>query len=133
LRPEDIHSPRNVLRLHKDIERAFDSRFLTFVAGEDEQPVLKVLNEDLHVKLLAGTQKRFAEIDGLPLIISKPGALPFKRLVAHHSVLTHQLARTKKWISDDLAAEEVNATALMEHSLDPEAQNRIKLLWQYKE
>jgi hypothetical protein len=38
-----------------------------------------------------------------------------------------QLARTKKRISDDLAAEEVKAAALMEHSLDPEAENRMKL------
>jgi hypothetical protein len=31
LNPRDIHTPRNVLRLHKDIERAFDSRQVTFV------------------------------------------------------------------------------------------------------
>jgi hypothetical protein len=125
LLPEDVHKPRNVLRLHKDIERAFDSRFLTFVADSNDHFVLKVLNPDLHMRMLAGSQKRFAEIDGLPLITLTPGALPYRRLLAHHSVLTHQLARTKHWISDDLAAEEVNAAALMEHSRDQEAQNRL--------
>ena len=31
LQPEEIHSKRNVLGLHKDIERAFDHQELAFV------------------------------------------------------------------------------------------------------
>jgi len=128
LKAEDIHSPRNVLRLHKDIERAFDKRELVFVADANDQLVLKVLSDDLKLKLLKGTQKRFGEIDGAPLQVKKAGALPYRRLLAHHSVLAHRWAREKGWISDDLAAEEMKAGALMEHSLDPEAQERMKLL-----
>jgi len=129
LKTEDIHNPRNVLRLHQCIERAFDRRELVFVADANDQLVVKVLSLDLKSKLLKGTQKRFAEIDGAPLQIKIAGALPYRRLLAHHSVLAHRWAREKGWISDDLATEEVNAGALMEHSLDPEAQERIKLLW----
>jgi hypothetical protein len=129
LKTEDIHNPRNVLRLHHGIERAFDKRELVFVADANDQLVVKVLSTDLKPTLLKGTQKRFAEIDGAPLQIKSAGALPYRRLLAHHSVLAHRWAREKGWISDDLAAEEVNAGALLEHSLDREAQQRIKLLW----
>jgi hypothetical protein len=129
LKTENVHNPRNVLRLHQCIERAFDSRELVFVSDVNDQLVVKVLSTDLKPTLLKGTQKRFADIDGAPLQIKSMGALPYRQLLAHHSVLAHRWAREKGWISDDLAAEEVNAGALMEHSLDPEAQERIKLLW----
>jgi len=129
LKTEDVHNPRNVLRLHQCIERAFDSRELVFVADANDQLVVKVLSTDLKPTLLKGTQKRFADIDGAPLQIKSTGALPYRRLLAHHSVLAHRWAREKGWISDDLAAEEVKAGALMEHSIDTAAQERIKLLW----
>jgi hypothetical protein len=129
LKTKDIHNPRNVLRLHKDIERAFDGRELVFVAGANDRLVVKVLSPYLPSKLLTGTQQRFAEIDGAPLQIKSAGALPYRRLLAHHSVLAHRWAREQGWITDDLAAEEVNAGALMEHSLDQQAQDRIRLLW----
>jgi len=127
LKTEDIHNPRNVLRLHQCIERAFDRRELVFVADANDQLVVKVLSLDLKSKVLKGTKKQFAEIEGDPLQIAR--ALPYRRLLAHHSVLAHRWAREKGWISEDLAAEEVNAGALMENSLDPVAQERIKLLW----
>lgn len=132
LETSDIHNPRNVLRLHQCIERAFDKRELVFVASaaHDQQLVVKVLSGDLKSNFLKGTRTRFADIDGAPLQIRNPGAFPFRRLLAQHSVLAHRYARTKKWISDDLATEEVNAAARLEHSLDPEAQARIQLLWQ---
>ena len=130
LKTEDIHNPRNVLGLHQCIECAFDRRELVFVADANDQLVVKVLSPDLTSKLPKGTQKQFAEIDGAPLQIKIAGALPYRQLLAHHSVLAHRWAREKGWISDDLATEEVNASALMEHSLDPEeAQECIKLLW----
>jgi hypothetical protein len=39
-----------------------------FVADANDQLVLKVLNPDLCVRMLAGTQKQFTEIDCLPFI-----------------------------------------------------------------
>jgi len=132
LKTEDIHNPRNVLRLQQCIERAFDRKELTIVADADGRLVLKVLSEDLlkpTSALLKGTQKQFADIDGAPLQILNTGNLPYRRLLANHSVLAHKKAREKTWISGDLAAEEVNAGALREHSLDREAQDRLKLMW----
>ena len=132
LKTEDIYNPRNVLRLQQCIERAFDHKELTIVSDANGQLVLKVLSEDLlkSSTLLKGTQKRFADIDGAPLqILNTEGHLPYWRLLANHSVLAHKKAREKNWISDDLAAEEVNACALMEHSLDREARDRLKLMW----
>jgi hypothetical protein len=43
LRARDIHTPRNVIRLQKDIERAFDSRKVTFV-GQAGHFVLSALS-----------------------------------------------------------------------------------------
>ena len=131
LETSDIHNPRNVLRLHQCIERAFDRRELVFVARSmnDQQLVVKVLSGDLKSNFLKGTRKQFADIDDQPLQIRNAGVFPFRRLLAQHSVLAHRYARTKRWISDDLVTEEVNAAALLEHSLDPEAQERMKLLW----
>lgn len=133
LKTEDIHNPRNVLRLHQCIERAFDRRELVFVADANGQLVVEVLSTELKTTVLKGTRLRFSDIDGAPLQINTAGALPYTRLVAHHSVLAHRWAREKGWISDDLAVDEVNAGALLEHSLDPEAQERIKLLWREQE
>ena len=129
LKMEDIHKPRNILRLHQSIERAFDRRELAFIAGDNDSFVVKVLSPEIRLEQLKGLQKRFADIDGEKLKISKQGSLPYRRLLAHHSVLAHQYAREKGWIGDDLSAEEFNAGALLEHSLDKEAQERIKLLW----
>jgi hypothetical protein len=128
LNPRDIHTPRNVLRLHKDIERAFDSREVTFV-GQGENLVLKVLAPSIRNRCLAGTQKRFVDIDGRRLKILNQNVLPFRRLLAHHSVLAHQHARAMGWITDDLEAEELQAANLMAHSLDQLAQDRLKMLW----
>ena len=125
---EDIHNPRNLLRLHQSIERAFDRRELVFIAGNNDSFVVKVLSPEIMSEQLKGIQKRFADTNGEKLKISKQGPRPYQHLLAHHSVLAHRYAREKGWIEDDLAAEEFNAGALLEHSLDKEAQERIKLL-----
>ena len=44
LQSDNIHDERNVLRLQKDVERAFDGRELTFVQNEAGGLVVKVLN-----------------------------------------------------------------------------------------
>eukprot|EP00977_Amphora_coffeiformis_P002782 scaffold523_cov166-Amphora_coffeaeformis.AAC.10 len=129
LEMEDIHNRKNVLRLHQSIECAFDRRELAFTAGDNDSFVVKVLCPEIMSEQLKGVQKRFADIHGNKLKILKQGLLPFQQLLVHHSVLAHQYAREKGWIREDLAAEEFNAGALLEHSLDKEAQEWIKLLW----
>ena len=73
---------------------------------------------------------RFSDIDGAPLQIKTTGVFPYRRLLGHHFGLAHRWAREKGWISEDLDAKEVNIAALMEHSLDEQAQARLKMLWQ---
>ena len=128
LQPEEIHSERNVLRLHKDIERAFDHRDLAFVENDAGALVAKVLNPNILSELLTGTTATFSDIQGAPLLLPS-GNIPFKRLIAHHSVLSHRKARAQGWIGDDLSQVELRALALAAHSLDEEAQTRLQLLW----
>jgi hypothetical protein len=87
-----------------------------------------VLSPHIGNTFLTGTEERFADIDGrrLKILSKKPNILPFKRLLAHHSVLAHQYAREMGWITDDLETEELQAANLMAHSLDQLAQDRLK-------
>lgn len=118
LQPDQIHSPQNVLRLQKEIERAFDSRRLTFVAtNHDDNLVVKILDPSAMSEPLSGTNKTFRDIDGHFLEFPNR-KLPFRRLLANHCVLAHKKAREKGWISQDLSEVEVRAEALMAHSLD---------------
>ena len=129
LKMEDIHNPRNILRLHQSIERAFDWRELAFIASDNDSFVVKVFCPGILSKQLKGVQQQFSDIDGKNLRIPNQESLPFRRLLAHHSVVAHRYAREKGWIGGDLSAEEFNAGALLEHSLDKEAQERVALLW----
>ena len=129
LQPDQIHSPQNVLRLQREIERAFDSRRLTFVTtSHDDNLVVKILDPSARSEPLTGTNKTFRDIDGHFLRLPN-GKLPFRRLLANHSVLAHKKAREKGWIGQDLSEVEVRAEALMAHSLDRDASFRLKTLW----
>ena len=128
----DIHNPRNVLRLHKQIERAFDHRKLTLIANENGDGfTLKVLSTDLlgNRTPLNGTTVTFQDIQGWPLNLPS-GQFPYRRLLAHHCLLTYRNARTMGWDdSIDMNQAEVHAQNVLSHSLDEEAQRRITLLW----
>lgn len=129
LQPGNIHDERNVLRLQKDIERAFDGRELTFVQNINDSLVVKVLNPAKLSEELTGTTMTFSDIQGSRLLLPS-GKTPFRRLLAHHSMLSHRHARNQGWIEEeDLTQVEVQAAALLAHSVDQEAQNRLKLLW----
>lgn len=128
IQPAKIHNERNILRLQKDIERAFDHRYLTFIEDDDGALVVKIINPAILSDTLTGTPRTFNDIQGLPLLLPS-GNIPFRRLIAHHSILSHKNARTQGWIGDDLSQVEAKAAALMAHSLDEEAQTRLKLLW----
>ena len=131
LRVEDVNEPQNILRLHQCIERAFDKKELTFVADgvdSNDNPmfVVKVLSPALMDIELKGTNTTFRNIVSKELIIKNQEAMPYRRLLSHHSVQAHRYARIMHWVSDDSTAEEENAAKLMEYSLDKEAQERIK-------
>lgn len=137
LDPSSVHDARNVLRLQKDIERAFDSRQLTFIEDTTSasssrlQLIVKILcpKSVSDAIDLTGTKMRLSDIEGRGLLLPN-GQVPFRRILAHHAVVAHRYARASGWLSDsDLSQAEIQASALMEHSLDEEAQSRLKLLW----
>ena len=80
------------------------------------------------LQILTGTKMTFNDIQGAPLVLPS-GNIPYRILIAHHSVLAHKYVRTQGWIGDDVSRVEVKAVALMAHLLDEESQIRVELLW----
>lgn len=129
LKKMQIHDPRNVLRLHQCLERAFDYRKITFVQGDKPNEFkLKLLNEGLRDTKLKGTNVTFGDVAGRSLQILKEGSLPFRQLIGHHALLSHRYAKEQGWIEsvEDLSHAEVQASNMMGHSLDLMAQARIQ-------
>ena len=127
LEPSDVHNARNVLRLQKDIERAFDRRKLTFIPDGSKLRV-RILCHDLNAEVLSGTTVCFKDIEGRELLHPESKG-PFRRLLAHHCMVAHRHARAMGWNDQDMSETEVQCAALMAHSLDEEAQRRLKMLW----
>jgi hypothetical protein len=125
LQPSDIDDPRNLLRLHEDIEYYLDRFHLTFVlSGSDF--ILKVLDSNILPLKLKDRSETFEDIDGQKLL-RPSGKLPWRRLLATHSILAHEKAREQNWLPEDqLIAAESNAHDLMEFSLDTQAQDRVR-------
>ena len=125
LQTSDIDDPRNVLCLHDDIVYYLDRFHLTLVpSGPDF--VLKVLDNSILPSRLKGRSETFGDIDGRTLQCPS-GNIPWRRLLATHSILAHQKARENTWLTEDqFTAAETNAHDLMEFSLDNEAQDRVK-------
>ena len=130
-RLEKSDAPRNILRLHQCLERAFDRREITFVQGNQMNEFkLKLLNENLRSTELKGTNIKFGSVEGSSLQINQDASLPYRRLLGHHALLSHRHARAQGWLesTEDLSHAEVQASNMMQHSLDELAQARIKLL-----
>jgi len=125
LQPSDIDDPRNILRLHEDIEYYLDRFHLTLVSSGTDF-VLKVLDTSILPSRLKDRNETFGDIDGRTLQCPS-GNIPWRRLLATHSILAHQKAREKNWLTEDqFTAAETNAQDLMEFSLDNEAQDRVR-------
>jgi hypothetical protein len=125
LNPSDIDNPKNILRLHRGIERYFDHKQLTFTQAGAEFH-LKVLDPNIKTEVLEGTNVALNDVDGSPLIFPN-NHMPWRRLLATHSIIAHRHARNKGWLpEDELTTAELNANNLMEFSLDAEAQARVK-------
>ena len=125
LQPSDIDDPKNVLRLHDDIEYYFDCFHLTFVLSREDF-LLKVLNPGILNETLKDRSETFWDINGRKLQCPR-GNLLWQRLLATHSIFAHQKARDKNWLPEDqYTPAKTNAYGLMEYSLDMEAQDRMK-------
>ena len=90
LQPSDINDPRNILRLHKDIEYYLDRFHLTLVSS-GRNFVLKVLDDSILPSRIKDRSKTFGDIDWRTLQC-RSGKLPWRRLLATHSILAHQKA-----------------------------------------
>jgi hypothetical protein len=106
-----------------------DSRHkqVTFIQSGGEGFLLKLLDPSIRTQVLDDTSLTFNDIDGRPLIFPN-GNMPWRRLLATHSIIAHRHARDSGWLpSDELTAAELDASDLMEFSLDAEAQTRMKM------
>jgi hypothetical protein len=125
----DIDNPKNVLRLHSDIEHNFDRLLLTFVPSGDDF-VLEVLDPSIKNITLKDTTVTFEGINGRPLLFPN-GNHPWRRILGTHSILAHRKAREKGDLEDDqFTAAESSAQETMAFSLDSEAQARIRMVFQ---
>jgi len=119
LEPEDVDSPRNVLRLHNDIERAFDNKDVMFEFDSATTSfTLRVMNPDIEAKQLKDRTETFLDINGRTLVLPN-GNLPFRRVMAIHSFFVR-----RKW-SMDMDEAEIRSRELLSFSMDDDAQTRI--------
>jgi HNH endonuclease len=129
LEEQDIDNPKNILRLHSDIEWHFDRFFLTFeYSGGDF--ILKILDLNIRTFHLKDTNPplTFGDIDGRKLLFptTKRENRPWRRLLAAHSIFAHRKARENGFLQDDqVTSEEFSALELMKFSLDDEALERM--------
>ena len=89
----------------------------------------KLLNENLRSTELKGTNITIGSVEGSSLQINQEASVPYRCLLDHHAPLTHCHARAQGWFksTEDLSHSEVQASNMMEHSLDALAQARIEL------
>ena len=99
LQPSDIDGPRNVLRLQEDIEYYLD-RFRLTLALSGSDFVLKVLDPAILPVMLKNRSETFRDLDGRTLQCPS-GNLPWRRLLATHSILAHQKVRDQNWLPED--------------------------------
>jgi len=119
LEPEDVDSPRNVLRLHNDIARAFDNKDVMFEFDSATTSfTLRVMNPDIEAKQLKDRTETFLDINGRTLVLPN-GNLPFRRVMAIHSFFVR-----RKW-SMDMDEAEIRSRELLSFSMDDDAQTRI--------
>jgi hypothetical protein len=106
LNDTDVDNPRNFLRLHRDIERAFDRKRLVFVPealGVDGEVLLKVviLDPRLHSEDLTfnDTTVQFSTVHNqlfsYTFVSSK---MPYTRLLANHALQATNKAKSLGWI-----------------------------------
>lgn len=115
LKHNDINEPRNFLRLHRDIEHAFDKKWLCFdyepISADEFKLKLRVVNPDLldetkDVSIIKNNSRTkittFGEInkETSDYIFTKEKK-PFTRLLAAHANRTIHNARQFGWIPDE--------------------------------
>lgn len=107
LQREDINNPRNFLRLHRDIERAFDHKRLYFdyVSGPSPLRLCVVLLDPSlrseNLRFEDGTTKSFSDIaDQVFSYEFIDDRKPFLQLLSLHATHVRTKARNQGWIPD---------------------------------
>jgi hypothetical protein len=117
----DVSRPRNFLRLHRDVEEAFDHKRVTFRLVGD-QLMLYVLDPALlnaaRPTEIGSTGVTFAQCHQQRSLTFRNRQRPFHRLLAVHSQCAFQKARRLGWIQpQQLSDGEVWAQEMARHSL----------------
>ena len=127
----DIDNPRNYLRLHKSIEKAFDKKRLYFsyvMEGDNIRFTLNILDPNLLNETLSvnGNVMTFSMLEGRRFHYAfVPTARLFLRIVAVHATKAVEKAHVLGWIEDkdDVVAKRERALDLARFSLDPNKLN----------
>ncbi len=101
----DVNNPRNFLRLHKSIEKAFDRKRLTFVPacvtsnGELKMKVIildpTLLDEDISYNQIT---IKFSTLHNMPFDYAFcPTAMPYTRLLSAHTLRAYTIGKMLGW------------------------------------
>jgi hypothetical protein len=131
LQEDDVNNPRNFLRLHRDIEHAFDHKRLYFVYHSGPSPLILrvvILDPSLHqeeIRFKPGSPyptKTFSEIhERLFSYEFVDDRKPFLRLLSLHAHHAIAKARHLNWITDsnDIVSKNARNVELARLSLEP--------------
>jgi hypothetical protein len=120
LRAKDLNNPRNFLRLHREIEIAFDHRQLT-IYQEGEELCMFVLDPSIMHDRLEGTPYTFGDCHRRPLSFHNQQR-PYYRVLACHVSACFRHAEHQGWIeAPQMSAGHVWATEMARHSLSEQA------------
>ena len=110
LNAADVNNPRNFLRLHKSIEKAFDRKRIIFELAEGDPPRGqiwlrgRILDPSLRLETFTqkGCEIRFSTLDTKRMdYIFTQTRKPFLRILATHACRAIDNARNMNWIEDD--------------------------------
>ncbi len=131
---EEVNNPRNFLRLHRSIEKAFDKKRLYFIQddandGEVIQLIVVIVDPLLLNEAYEKneTSHSFSELQGFKFVHRfTPLRKPFLRLLAIHASKTIEKAQGFGWISaGDLPAHRDRALRLARLALDETVINAL--------
>jgi len=111
----DMTNPRNFLRLHDKVEKAFDRKRLTFLpvdASNVVSLVVVILDPALRSEPLVYNNETISmeSLDGKVFNYKFPAdKTPFLRLLAVHALRAHEKAVENRWILNDTALAERKA------------------------
>jgi hypothetical protein len=129
----DIDNPRNCLRLVREIECAFDKKYLTIIKKSGELRFFLLKNTLSSKQVTSASNRTFGSIHGLPLKFNNE-KIPFHRLLAVHCYSSFNNAKSKQQefsLSDeDLTNFDFYVNNLLDISLDEHKSQNVKQ-WLY--